>query len=267
MDTKMEAEDQRAKVNDIIPNNEPFLITKGSTGCLLLHGFSSMPEEMRPMGEYLADKGFTVLGARLAGHATHPDDLNHVRWTDWLSDVEDGLAVLSKTCTKRVLIGQSLGGMIALTAAARMQVTAVVALSTPYGTPEGERLIDWLQRWLRPTIHKHVERFPTDHPLYERRELNYPAYPEFPARILSEMDDLGMAMIAALAQVKVPVLLIHSRDDQELAFANMEAIYNHLGSQQKEMLLVEGMDHSLVMDPRREEVFAAVEKFLARLDG
>jgi carboxylesterase len=254
-------------MNDIVPNNEPFLITRGSTGGLLLHGFSSMPEEMRPLGEYLAERGFTVLGARLAGHATHPNDLKHIRWTDWMNDVENGLAVLSKTCAKRVLIGQSLGGMIALTAAAHMPVTGVVGLSTPYGVLPGDRMADRLVSWLRPTIQKKVARFPQNHPLYDRRELDYPAYPWFPSSILTEMDALGEAMLAALPQVKVPVLLIHSQDDQDIPCANMEAIYNHLGSQHKEMLPVEGMGHSLVMDPKRETVFEAVVKFLETLEG
>ncbi len=254
-------------MNDIVPNNEAYLLERGSTGCLLLHGFSSMPEEMRPMGDYLAAHGFTVLGARLAGHGTDPDDLKRARWTDWLADVEDGLALLAKTCSKTVLIGQSLGGMIALTAAGRVEVSAVVTLSTPYGVPLGERMADLAQRWLRTTIDKNVARFPPDHPLYQRRELNYPAYPTFPARILTEMDALASAMLAALPQVKAPVLLIHSRDDQEVPFANMEAIYRHLGSQHKEMLPVEGMNHSLVMDPRREIVFEGVVKFLKKLEG
>ncbi len=249
-------------MSDIIANNEPFLLAGGSTGCLLLHGFSSMPEEMRPMGNYLASRGFTVLGARLAGHATRPEDLEQTRWTDWLGDVEDGLAVLSKTCEKRVLIGQSLGGMIALTAAARMQVSGVVALSTPYSVPHGERLADWLARLLRLKIYKPASRFPPDHPLYSRRELNYPAYPWYPSRALTEMDALGSAMVAALPKVSAPVLLIHSRDDEDIPIANMEAIYNHLGSQHKEMLPMDGMEHSLVMDPRKEVVFEATARFI-----
>ncbi len=253
-------------MSDYVPGSEPFFLPGGSTGCLLLHGFSSMPEEMRPLGEYLAVIGYTVLGARLAGHATQPKELKHTRWTDWLEDVEDGLAVLSKTCPRRVLIGQSLGGMIALIAAAQMEVAGAVGLSTPYGTPPGERLIDWLQRILHSTIHKNVPRFPPDHPLYHRRELNYPAYPEFPSRILPEMDRLAVAMVAALPQVNVPVFLIHSRDDQNVPFSCMQSIYDHLGTQRKEMLLVEGMNHSLVMDPKRQLVFDAVAKFIAEIE-
>ena len=250
-------------MSDILPGNDSYFLPGGSTGCLLLHGFSSMPEEMRPLGDFLAGEGFTVLGARLAGHATHPEDLRRVRWTDWLDDVDAGLGALSKTCSRRVLIGQSLGGMIALTAAGRMDVSAVVALSTPYGVPKAERLMDWLLRVFHPTIHKDVSRFPIDHPLYHRRELNYPAYPEFPACILTEMDRLGAAMLQALPHVHVPVLLIHSRTDQEVPFQSMQNIYDHLDSQHKEMLAVDGMGHSLVMDPRRQEIFVAVERFLA----
>ncbi len=125
----------------IVPGSESFYLAGGSTGCLLLHGFSATPEEMRPLGDFLASKGYSVIGVRLAGHATHPRDLKRTRWTDWLDDVENSLALLSKICSHRVLIGQSMGGMIALTAAAQFEVSAVVALSTPYGSRCSPRLV------------------------------------------------------------------------------------------------------------------------------
>jgi carboxylesterase len=251
----------------IVPGSEPFFLPGGATGCLLLHGFSAMPEEMRPLGEYLAEKGFTVLGIRLAGHATHPNDLRHTHWTDWLENVEDGLALFTKTCTKRVLIGQSLDGMIALIAAACYYVSGVVGLSTPYGSSTGERLSDVLRRLMRLMIRNPVKRFPPDHPLYHRRQLNYPAYPEVPSRILTELDRLASAMLAALPQVRVPALLFHSHEDHSVPFTCMQSIYDHLGSPHKEMLPLEGMDHSLVLDPKRQVVFEAVEKFLTVIIG
>lgn len=246
----------------IVPGSEPYFLPGGTTGCLLLHGFSAMPEEVRPLGEYLAKKGFTVLGLRLTGHATHPNDLKHRYWTDWLDNVEDGLALISKMCDKRVVIGQSLGGMIALIAGARYDVSGVVGLSTPYRSSTNERLAEKLQRLLRPTIRKSVERYPPDHLLYKRRELNYPAYPEVPSSILTELDQLAKAMVAAIPQVCAPVLLMHSREDQSVPFTCMQSIYDHLGSSKKEMILLEGMGHSLVQDPKRQVVFEAVEKFL-----
>ncbi|MFZ2095256.1 MAG: alpha/beta fold hydrolase [Anaerolineales bacterium] len=249
----------------LVPGSEPFFLPGGTTGCLLLHGFTASPGEMRLFGKFLANNGYTVLSVRLAGHATHPNDLKHTRWTDWLDNVEDGLALLSRLCAKRVLIGQSLGGVIALTAAARYDDTAVVALSTPYGKPPKSRWNERLQLCIHPIINKGVRRFPRHHPLYHRRELYYPTYPEFPAQILSQLNQLIETMAQILEQVHVPTFLVHSRDDQAVPFDRMQSIYDHLGSPKKEMVAFDGMDHSLVMDPNRQVVFNAVQEFLARV--
>ena len=74
----------------IIPTTEPFFFPGGATGCLMVHGFTGTPKEMRWLGEYLAGKGHSVLGVRLAAHATRPNDMIRARWHDWLASVEDG---------------------------------------------------------------------------------------------------------------------------------------------------------------------------------
>ena len=248
----------------IVPNSEPFFLPGGPTACMLLHGFCAMPEEMRPLGEALASQGYSSLGMKLTGHATQPDDLKRTRWTDWLDDVEGGLALLSNVSERCVLIGQSMGGMIALNAAARFDVSAVVALSTPYGFTSHQHLVDRLRLLLHPTIHKPVKHFPPHHPLHHRCELDYPAYPEFPSRIIGELNQLASSLVTALPQVQVPALLIHSRDDHSVPFTCLQMIYDRLGSSQKEMLLLDGLDHSLVRDPQRQLVFDAITGFLAR---
>ncbi len=252
-------------MSDIIPGSQPFYFQGGGTGCLLLHGFSSTPEEMRPLGEYLSSQGYSVLGMRLSGHGTQPADLAHTRWSDWLIDVEDGLSILTSTCQRVILIGQSMGGMIALVAAARFAVQGVVTLSTPCGNPPRRSFRDQLRLAFQPTFRKPVPRYPPDHPLHHRRELNYPAYPELPTRIFIQLDALSREMMLAIPHVTAPTLIIHSKADQGVPFDCMEKIHAHLGSARKEMLALEGMDHSLVMDPNRQVVFEAVDRFLSTL--
>jgi carboxylesterase len=249
----------------IIPGSEPYFLPGGAAGCVLLHGFSATPAEMRPLGEFLAGEGYSILGVRLAGHATHPNDLDHTRWTDWLNNVEDGLALLSRHCSQIALVGQSLGGVIALLAAARYQPAAVVAISTPYGSLPKLAWTERLRMLLHPMIHKEVERFPPDHPLHHRRELNYPAYPEFPCQILSQLDQVILAMMENLPQVSVPILLVNSRDDPVIPIDCQQAIYDQLGSSQKEKQSFDGFDHSMVKDPKNQLVFTAVASFLDRV--
>src|SRR5262249_50914792 len=63
-------------------------------GCLLVHGFTATPAEMRPLGEALAARGFPVRGVRLAGHGTSVEDLARTGWRDWYASVEHDLGLL-----------------------------------------------------------------------------------------------------------------------------------------------------------------------------
>jgi carboxylesterase len=246
----------------IVPGAEPFFFAGGLIGCLLVHGFTAMPEEMRWLGEYLAEKGHSVLGVRLAGHGTQPADLARTRCTDWLISVEDGLAILRGVTDQVYLIGQSMGGMIALVAAARCPVDGVIAMSTPSDMDgKAPPLPVRLFFRLRPMIRKPTES--AEPPFAERREAAYPAYPQFPARILQEVDLLRVALYEALPQVRMPVLLIHSRADASVSADSMPRLYERLGSPDKQMLWLDGMDHSLVRDPQRQVVFDAVAAFIA----
>jgi carboxylesterase len=66
----------------LIPRGEPFFYKGGTTGCLLVHGFTGTPDEMRPLGKHLSDNGFTALGIRLFAHSTKPADMTRARWQD-----------------------------------------------------------------------------------------------------------------------------------------------------------------------------------------
>ena len=87
---------KREKTTEL--NLDPFFFEGGTTGCLLIHGFSGSPPEMRPMGEYLAERGLTVLGVRLAGHGVTPEDMAPTGWRDWVGSAKRGLQELQDRC-------------------------------------------------------------------------------------------------------------------------------------------------------------------------
>lgn len=57
----------------------------------MIHGFTGSPASIRPIGEWLAAQGLSVLGVRLPGHGTSPDDLASTRWTDWAAEADANL--------------------------------------------------------------------------------------------------------------------------------------------------------------------------------
>lgn len=244
----------------IIPTAEPFFFPGDRTGCVLVHGFTGTPKEMRWMGEYLAARGRTVLGVRLAAHATRPEDMNRADWRDWVASVEDGWNLLSG-CTSRIfLLGLSMGGMLSLYCASYLPVAGVVVMATPHHLPDDPRL-----RFVRllSLLMPFREKGPDDwrDPSVAARHVSYPADP---TRSYAELKSLAQAMQAALPRVTSPALLIYSREDKTVLASDqhMEKINAALGSQEKHTLWIDNSSHVVTEDANRQQVFEAAAEFI-----
>ena len=249
-------------LRQLIPSAEPYYLPGGKTACLLIHGFTSSPEESRPLGEDLHRLGYSVLGLRLAGHGTHPRDLGRVRTEDWLLDLEDGISLLEGAAKQVVLVGQSLGGCLALAAAAHTPAAGVVGISTPYPSQVSapRQAFQRISEVFHPTIKKSS---PQPHPtLGVRREAGYPAYTEFPSRVLQQLFRTQQIMAQGLPEVKPPVLLLQSRDDPFLDPQGPPRILEELGSSQKELVWLDGLGHSITNHPGRGKALELIATFL-----
>lgn len=258
-------------MTQIIPTAEPFFFPgqgqRGRVGCLVIHGFTGTPKEMRWLGEFLNREGYTVCGIRLAGHATRLEDMVRSRYTDWLLSVEDGYHFL-RACTEQVfLLGLSMGGVLALTSAARLVVSGVVAMSTPYRMPTDTWLPLPVVRFLshfRPYLFKEDD----DSSWFDQESRRqHVAYPANPVRSGVELKLLLAEMQAALPQVTVPVLLVHSRDDRTVPPEAMPELYARLGTAHKEMLWLEGAGHVVTEEPPRQMLFEAIARFIEKIAG
>ncbi len=91
-------------------------------GVLLLHGFTGSPVEMCLLGESLANEGYTVYAPLLPGHGTSPEDLAERTQDEFLEAVEEAYLKLQETCLVIHVVGQSMGGLLALSTCSRSTV-------------------------------------------------------------------------------------------------------------------------------------------------
>jgi carboxylesterase len=256
-------EKQKMKNPYLISSAEPFFLPGGKVGILLTHGFTGTPKEMRWMGEYLNNKGFTVLGIRLFGHATQPDDMLRARWWDWVANVEDGLNMLKSFTTYQCMAGLSMGGALTLIAASYASIKCAVAISTPCCLPPDPRLM-FLK--ILPLFYPKVPKGESDfHNNIAKRD--HIEYPYFPTRALQELRTLIKEMVQGLSKVTIPVLLIQSRNDHTIPPQSMDVIFEQLGTKKKEKLWVEDSGHVVVREPDREIAFKATYQFVSRYTG
>jgi carboxylesterase len=75
-------------------------------------------------------------------------------------------------------------------------------------------------------------------------------------------------MRAALPNVRVPVLLVHSKDDRYVLPENMEMIFADLkNASDKTKVYVTGSGHVVTRDAARHQVFDTARQFIERVGG
>lgn len=254
----------------IIPTAEPFFFLGEASkpACLLVHGFTSSPKEMRLLGEYLHQRGHTCLGMRNTGHGTRPEDMIRSNYTDWIAAVEDGYHLLRGMYSRIFLVGLSMGGALSILMSTRLEVGGVAAMSAPYKLPDDRRLrhIELIAKAV-PFMPKSSD--PPGAGWFDKQAWKeHVSYPQNPVRSIGELNKLLGEMRAALPEVRVPVLLIHSKDDTYVPPENMESMFDGLvNARDKTKLYVTGSGHVVTRDAARHQVFETVYEFIKRVGG
>ncbi len=220
------------------------------------------------MGEFLNQQGYTCLGIRLAGHATDPQDMIRSNWTDWTASVEAGFHLLRGVTDNIFLMGLSMGGILSLLMSTRLDVKGVVGMSTPYKLPNDPRLrhIDWISKFV--TYMPKSDEEPGSSWFDKEAWKDHVSYPQNPVRSIGQLNKLLGEMRLALSNVRVPVLLIHSRDDHYVVPDNMELIYADLvNASDKTKLHVTGSGHVVPRDAARQQVFQYALDFIQRIES
>jgi carboxylesterase len=120
-------------------------------GALLCHGFSSTPQSMRPWAEHLAAAGLSVSAPLLPGHGTRWQDMNTTGFADWYGEAERAFDDLRGRCGTVFVMGQSLGGTLALRLAELRprEVAGLVVVNASLGTDRKDaRLVPVVSRVL-----------------------------------------------------------------------------------------------------------------------
>ncbi|WP_168188736.1 alpha/beta hydrolase [Thermoflavimicrobium daqui] len=238
---------------------EPFFYSGGKTGILLIHGFMSNPSELRPMGQYFIDKGYTVYAPLLAGHGKTAEVMAETDWEDWWKTVDDAYDYLNKENLDHIYVaGLSMGGALSLYLASQKQVDGVISMCAPI----------WIQHW-GDMLASFIYHF---YPFYKpknRRKRD----PEIEAMMV-KMDRTPIKCVASLrkfirsalrpnlSKVNVPALIIQSRHDETVKPESANYIYNHISSEKKSLSWYEKSCHIITLDKERGKLFQEVEQFI-----
>lgn len=228
-------------------------------GCLLVHGFTSAPSEMRGLGGYLEERGIGVRIPSLPGHGRSPEELQGKSWHDWYASVSSELDAMLGRYGKVFMVGLSLGGALSLYAASQRgeELAGIVAMSAPIYFPPGlPFLLKRLQRRM-PYMRKPFRDI-QDRGARSRHE----GYMSAPVDAMASVVEFAGVVRACLPRIRVPVLIIYARRDHVVHPLNSRYIYSRIGSRDKRLVALDKGFHIVTVDKDREKVYASVYEFI-----
>lgn len=249
-------------------NEEKHLLDKsfhfeGENGraVLLVHGWSTTPYEVRRLGAYLNENGYTACGPMLSGHGTVPKDLEGMSWQVWFEDVEKAYLELKKTHSHVYIAGTSIGASLAILLAEKHgDISGLVLMATPYKL-RMEKIVELAVKIFGKFFQYRKKFYP---PTFGKstaitRLISYQSYP------LSSVLQAAEVVRAArknLEKIIQPCLLLQSSSDHIVSRGSMEDLYAKISSKKKNKIYIKRAYHTFISDIKNEHVFENILNFL-----
>ncbi len=226
------------------PEHEPFFWQRDQGhGALLLHGFAGTPAELRGVGQLLYDGGWSVHAPLLPGFGPAIETLASRTYREWLECAANAFDQLRRSHRKVLLVGNSMGGALALVLAQSAEVSGLIVaapftrLTAPWPRclwPVICRLVPYFKPFERadmasPDVQRLVRR------IFDGGDVNDPAVESFvrnitvPTRAVDQVRRLGRLALRAAPDLKIPTLILQGRVDRVVAPQTTRALVKRMG--------------------------------------
>jgi carboxylesterase len=237
---------------------ESFFWEAGSVGVFLSHGYTATTAEVRLFARRLHEKGYSVAGPLLAGHGSRPEDLNRVRWQDWVESGEKVYKQLKSRCEQVFVGGQSMGGLAALVLASQHPEIVGVLLYAP-AIKLTLTAQDTVRLYAASLFLPQVDRASLD------VSGRWQGYPGLPLKGAIQLLRMQRAVRRRLSLIQQPVILFQGRRDTTVHPSAGETILQGVGSAVREHHWMENSSHPILLDDELDTVTDLSVKFIEKV--
>lgn len=251
--------DQKRAISEGVLYKENFpeyIKGENEVGVLLIHGFTASPFEMSELATFLNSKGFSVYNSRIVGHGSKSEYLDKLSYKDWYDSIKYGYFTLKNSCKKVFIIGQSMGGLLAINLANYNSVDGLILLAPALKiVDERFNLVPFAQFFIDSIEKEYSDTSRFKNFYYDRRSVKGMVN-------LKYLIDYTWENIDNLS---VPILIVHSKSDDVVKFSSSEEFYNLYKGEKKFIAIDDpNVKHILSssINPKKDYLFSEILKWL-----
>ncbi|MTD31578.1 carboxylesterase [Planomicrobium sp. YIM 101495] len=225
------------------------------TGVLLIHGFTGGPFEVQPLADYIEERTeWLVEIPTLPGHGEKLK-LKNVSAESWMMEAELAIRKLKEQADRIIVVGFSMGGLIAMYLATRYKLDRLVLLSAAVKYINPVQLLEEIRNSARDAMSRKLSENPLFH-LYEYKLIHTPisAAVEF-LRIVRFVEPYYKS-------IKVPVIIVQGEKDGIVPPSAANLIFETIGSEEKLLITSANSQHLICYSDDSEDWFEHVLAFM-----
>ncbi|AIY04393.1 carboxylesterase [Planococcus sp. PAMC 21323] len=225
------------------------------TGVLCIHGFTGGPFEVEPFADFLIEQtDWLVEIPTLPGHGEKLA-LKSITAESWMMEAELALKRLKKSADRIIIVGFSMGGLIAMYLAMRYKIDRLVLLSAAAKYISPVQMFKEVQEAVKDAVSGKITENALFH-LYEYKLTNTP--------ISSTVEFLRVVKMVEpyYDKIKIPVCIVQGEKDGIVPVSAADFIYDHIGSEEKHLIRSEKGKHLICYSEDCEEWFSEVFTFM-----
>ncbi|MEK4427300.1 alpha/beta hydrolase [Solibacillus sp. FSL K6-1523] len=228
-----------------------------SIGILFLHGFSGGPYEVQPFADYVQEKTEWLIAIpTLSGHGEAEDlAMKGYKAHNWLMDAEIAYRRLAKQVDEIIIVGFSMGGVIAMYLATRYKVKKLVLLSAAAKYISPSQLVKDFRLVATDAMHKNLQ----DNELFARYKFKFLNVP-FSATV--EFMKVVQKTAPYIKNIKCPTFIVQGLLDGIVPSQTARILHDQIQSKEKLLYLSACGKHHICYSDDCEEWFEKVLNFL-----
>lgn len=242
---------------------------------ILVHGLAEHSGRYGNLVQYFVPRGYGIRAMDLRGHGRSPGSRGYVRrFRDY---VDDTMAFLIRTRaehpeTPLFLLGHSMGGTIAIACALEDPhgISGLVLSATVLTPGRSISRLHILAAGLLSRLAPRLKVTRLDSAGTSRDPAVVRAYEADPLVYRGRISArLGGEFLAAMhrgqrmiPRIRLPLLIMHGADDRLSNPEGSRLLHERAGSEDKTLILYDGLYHELFNEPERERVFGDMERWL-----